>query len=133
MAHQWRHTKMLKRFARFLKGGADTTADGELALVCRSCPIPGVNLPENWRDLPWGQVFSSYVFSLHRLTLSFSWLYAMYLAQDANFCLSNRAGKSAADDPPLQPGSAFMIDPALVASYVKDFIHEKEVRVVDSK
>jgi hypothetical protein len=43
---------MLKRSARFLMpGGADATADGELALVCRSCPIPGVNLPAGWRDL----------------------------------------------------------------------------------
>jgi hypothetical protein len=52
MAHQWLHTKMLKRSARFLKaGGADATADGELAIACRLCPIPGVNLPANWRDL----------------------------------------------------------------------------------
>jgi hypothetical protein len=52
LAHQWLHTKMLKRSARFLlPGGADATVDGELALECRSCPIPGVNLPNNWRDL----------------------------------------------------------------------------------
>jgi hypothetical protein len=49
LAHQWLHTKMLKRAARFLKrGGAAATGDGDLAVVCRSCPIPGINLPLNW-------------------------------------------------------------------------------------
>jgi hypothetical protein len=53
LAHQWLHVKLLKRFARFLKpGGANATADGELAFICRSCPIPGINLPENWESLP---------------------------------------------------------------------------------
>jgi hypothetical protein len=43
---------MLKRLVRFLlPSGADGTVDGKLALECRLCPIPGVNLPNNWRNL----------------------------------------------------------------------------------
>lgn len=44
---------MCKRAGRghFLSGIGGTAA-GELALKCRACPIPGVNLPENWRDAP---------------------------------------------------------------------------------
>jgi hypothetical protein len=63
----------------------------------------------------------------HSLTSLFRWLYRLFLAMDANFRLSNRASKGRADDPPLQPGSAFMIDPRIVADYVKNFIDEKEV------
>jgi hypothetical protein len=58
---------------------------------------------------------------------AYRFLYRLYLAQDANFWLSNRAGKGDPHDPPLQPGSAYMIDPALVNNYVKDFIDQKEV------
>jgi hypothetical protein len=53
----------------------------------------------------------------------------MFIAQDANFRLNNRARKGKANDPPLQPGSAFMIDPAIVNEYVKQFVDEKEVHI----
>jgi hypothetical protein len=50
MAHQWMHTKMMKRAGRFVKpGGSNGTVDGELAVLCRSCPSPKINLPVNWR------------------------------------------------------------------------------------
>jgi hypothetical protein len=52
----------------------------------------------------------------------------MIIAQDANFKLSNRAGKGKTNDPPLQPGSAYMIDPAEVHPYVMQYVDEKDVR-----
>jgi hypothetical protein len=59
MAHQWMRTKMLRQAGRFLNpGGAAATADGELALKCRSCPIPGLNLPPKWFLLPLASVRS---------------------------------------------------------------------------
>jgi hypothetical protein len=51
----------------------------------------------------------------------------MFLAMDANFKLSNQAQKGKANDPPLQPGSAYMIDPAKVHPYVMQYVDEKEV------
>jgi hypothetical protein len=71
-------------------------------------------------------LLDGYLFVL--LISLFRWLYRLFLALDANFRLSNRASKGRADDPPLQPGSAFMINPRVVADYVKNFIDEKEVR-----
>jgi hypothetical protein len=32
--------------------GIAGTEDGELALRCRACPQPGMNLPEGWMDEP---------------------------------------------------------------------------------
>ena len=49
MALQWRHLKMLKRAGRgHDELGVKGTREGELALVCLSCPHPGVNIPDEW-------------------------------------------------------------------------------------
>jgi hypothetical protein len=32
--------------------GVEGTSAEELAVPCRACPIPGVNLPEGWKDAP---------------------------------------------------------------------------------
>jgi hypothetical protein len=44
---------MLKRAGRgHDPTGVNGTVAGELAVPCRACPIPGVNLPEGWEDAP---------------------------------------------------------------------------------
>lgn len=49
MVLQWRHLKLLKRGGRgHAPNGAATTQPGELAIMCPSCPRPGINLPEGW-------------------------------------------------------------------------------------
>jgi hypothetical protein len=53
MIREWRHIKMLKRAGRgHDPTGVNGTVAGELAVPCRACPIPGVNLPEGWEDAP---------------------------------------------------------------------------------
>lgn len=53
---QWRHLKLLKRGGRgHSPSGAAGTTRGELAVLCPSCPRPGVNLPGNWMDVPQEQ------------------------------------------------------------------------------
>lgn len=55
MSLQWRHLKMLKRGGRgHDPSGIAGTQDGELAIACPSCPIPGVNLPSDWEDAAEG-------------------------------------------------------------------------------
>ncbi len=47
--NQWRHLKALKRGGRAHdRTGADGTSDGELAILCPSCPHPGINIPNAW-------------------------------------------------------------------------------------
>ena len=49
MVLQWRHLKMLKRGGRAHDAsGAAGTKDGELGIVCPSCPLPGINIPKEW-------------------------------------------------------------------------------------
>lgn len=51
--NQWRHLKALKRGGRgHDPTGASGTSNGELAVVCPSCPHPGINLPKDWAEVP---------------------------------------------------------------------------------
>jgi hypothetical protein len=50
----------------------------------------------------------------------------MFIAQDANFCLNNRACKGKANNPPLQLGLAFMIDPVIVNEYISSSLWTKK-------
>ena len=55
MSMQWRHLKMLKWGGRgHDPSGAVGTKSGELAVVCPSCPHPGINLPDGWENAPIG-------------------------------------------------------------------------------
>jgi hypothetical protein len=50
---QWRHLKMLKWGGRgHDPSGVAGTEVGELAVLCPSCPRPGVNLPVGWEVQP---------------------------------------------------------------------------------
>jgi hypothetical protein len=53
MLTQWRHLKMEKRGGRGHTAlGIKGTKPGELAVLCPSCPHPGINLPPGWEDAP---------------------------------------------------------------------------------
>ncbi|KAJ6462735.1 hypothetical protein C8R47DRAFT_992910 [Mycena vitilis] len=81
---QWREVKRMKRARRgHDAGGVRGTKKGELVLVCRACPQPYWNLPAGWEDVPQFYRF----------------LYFLFLAQDANFRLSNRNVSSEEADP----------------------------------
>lgn len=50
---QWRHLKLLKRGRRAHDpAGVGGTQLSELAILCPSCPRPGVNLPGGWDNSP---------------------------------------------------------------------------------
>ncbi|KAF8197285.1 hypothetical protein K438DRAFT_1585309, partial [Mycena galopus ATCC 62051] len=96
---QWREVKRQKR-ARWghCAGGARATKQGELALPCRACPQPGWNLLEGWdrADTIYKRVKRFHLF-----------LYCLFLAQDANFRLSNRVVSSEAADPIMGNGMGY--------------------------
>ncbi|KAK0237086.1 hypothetical protein EDD85DRAFT_770775, partial [Armillaria nabsnona] len=49
MLIQWRHLKLLKRGGRAHDvKGPEGTQPGDLAILCPSCPHPGINLPLDW-------------------------------------------------------------------------------------
>ena len=50
---QWQHLKLLKWGGRgHDSAGVLATRAGELAVLCPSCPGPGVNLPDDWEQAP---------------------------------------------------------------------------------
>ncbi|KAF7364442.1 CxC2 domain-containing protein [Mycena sanguinolenta] len=94
MTRQWMHLMLLKRGGRGHNPGDDrinSTRAGELALLCPACPHPGKNLPQGWENAPPEQRF----------------LYALFLAIDANFRLKRKDVSSEARDPSLSRGWAF--------------------------
>jgi len=51
MVREWRHIKMTKRAGRgHDMSGIAGTSEGELAIRCRACPQPGINLPQGWEN-----------------------------------------------------------------------------------
>lgn len=53
LVREWRHIKMGKRAGRgHDPTGLAGTQRGGLAVPCRACPLPGVNLPDGWEDAP---------------------------------------------------------------------------------
>ena len=60
MVREWHHLKMLKCAGRaFDTAGIAVTAPGSLAIPCHACPLPNINLPKGWDNVPpaWVYVF----------------------------------------------------------------------------
>ncbi|KAJ7453814.1 hypothetical protein FB451DRAFT_1342514 [Mycena latifolia] len=92
MTREWRHIHMLKRAGRgHDPEGIANTAPGSLALLCPACPHPDKNLPVDYKDAPEEKQF----------------LYALFLAIDANFRLKRKDVSTEAKDPGLGHGWAF--------------------------
>ncbi|KAJ6500304.1 hypothetical protein DFH09DRAFT_1375882 [Mycena vulgaris] len=92
MAREWRHLQMLKRAGRGHDPyGVVATRAGECALLCPACPQPGMNLPDNWKETPKEKWF----------------LYALFLALDANFRMRRKKVSSEEKDPSLGDGWSF--------------------------
>ncbi|KAJ7817192.1 hypothetical protein B0H14DRAFT_3474825 [Mycena olivaceomarginata] len=86
--------QMLKQAGRgHAADGIEGTKVGECALLCPACPQPGKNLPTDgsWKLVPRERRF----------------LYALFLALDANFRMKRKNASSEADDPSLGDGIVF--------------------------
>ncbi|KAF7373659.1 hypothetical protein MSAN_00576700 [Mycena sanguinolenta] len=104
MTRQWRNVQMLKRAGRgHDPAGIAGTQVGECALLCPACPQPGKNLPPDWRDAPDDKQF----------------LYALFLALDANFRLKRKDVSSEEKDPGLANGWAFYCEVEEYMRHVK--------------
>ncbi|KAJ6447669.1 hypothetical protein C8R47DRAFT_999731, partial [Mycena vitilis] len=89
------YVQMLKRAARGHDAlGVVNTQPGECAFLCPACPHPGINLPPDWSCAPEEKQF----------------LYALFLAIDANFRLKRKDVSSEEKDPGLGNGYAFYCD-----------------------
>ncbi|KAF8223547.1 hypothetical protein L208DRAFT_1316269 [Tricholoma matsutake] len=109
---EWRHIKSVKRAGwGHNPAGIAGTRPGELAVPCRACPHPGVNLPKGWE----------------RADAATVGLYSLILSQDANFCLKGHMRSSDAVDPSLGPGFAYFVKSNEYLAHLSKYIDQDEV------
>ncbi|KAJ7731090.1 hypothetical protein B0H14DRAFT_3097890 [Mycena olivaceomarginata] len=112
MVREYRHLQMCKRAGRgHDPTGISATPAGELAIPCRACPQPGINLPEGWNMAP----------------PEVAWIYRLILSEDANFKLKGRNRSSRENDPTLGPGWAYMVESTAYLNYLAKHVHEDEI------
>lgn len=53
MIREFRHLKLMKRNGRGnIKNGLISTGPSDLTVPCPACPIPGINLQDEWEQVP---------------------------------------------------------------------------------
>ncbi|KAJ7909356.1 hypothetical protein B0H13DRAFT_1616599, partial [Mycena leptocephala] len=113
MTREWRHLQMLKWSGRaHIPGGARNIEAGACAVLCPACPQPGKNLPAGgeWRSAPPEKKF----------------LYALFLAIDANFRMKRKQVSSEEADPGLNLGSAFFSEVKAYMQHVGEHWEEEQ-------
>jgi hypothetical protein len=93
---------MLKRAGRgHDPAGIDATKLGECAVLCPACPQPGMNLPKGWEDAPPDVQLVLHSTSDTDFLFYYRWLYALFLALDANFRMTRKNVMNDKSDPSL--------------------------------
>ncbi|KAF8145909.1 hypothetical protein K438DRAFT_1629288, partial [Mycena galopus ATCC 62051] len=117
IVRQYRMMEMLKRAGR---GHDDTgvggTKQGELALPCRACPQPGINLPDGWNEIDWDAMDEDQRYK-----------YFLFLSKDANFKLINRNVSTEACDPIVDDGAGYFCNNAEYAEHIRKNVDEQEI------
>lgn len=119
---EWRHVRLLKRKGHgHSANGIPQPKPGDCAVLCPACPYPGINMPKNLEDIP---VSERYVPS-HRTRLVLTgmsrWLYALFIAIDANFRLRRKNVSSDDVDPSLNAGRAYVVEEAAFREHLTAF------------
>ncbi|KAJ7737187.1 hypothetical protein DFH07DRAFT_870629 [Mycena maculata] len=117
IVRQYRMSVMRKRAGIAHKdGGVAATEQGELALNCRACPHPEINLPEGWDKINWAEMDEDQ-----------SYKYYLSLAEDANFKLINRNVSSEERDPIIDDGSGYFCNRAEYSEHIRKHVDEEEI------
>ncbi|KAI6004158.1 hypothetical protein EDD15DRAFT_2385219 [Pisolithus albus] len=106
---EWHHLRMLKWSGRCHDpAGILNTASGECAVRCPACPHPGINLPNGWENTPPEK----------------KWLYANFIAIDANFRLKRKHVSSDAMDPSLSDGWGYFVQNSQYRTFLNKCWHD---------
>lgn len=83
--------RLLQRSGKLSEKGLE---DGELAVICPSCPRPGVNIPINWKDDPLRYAFRRNAYCFFKGSANFDNFrrlkYGLFFSGDGNFKLQRR-------------------------------------------
>lgn len=128
MVRMWRHLKLMKRAGQGnLANSLITTQSGHLAVGCPACPIPDINIPEDWKDAPPELKSVSPCLSNKYFSTRIRFLYLLIVALDANFRLKNLMRSSIARDPGLHMGLAYFPDDELYRKHILKYASQKDV------
>ena len=134
MNMQWRHLKLLKWGGRgHDPAGVNATRPGELAVLCPSCPRPGVNLPEDWEQAPPEFKYVPLSVTCGPANEKKRFLYMLFLCMDANFRLKNQMVSNYSQDPGLGTGWAYVAPRKLYESYVLSRASDADVSALFSR
>ncbi|KAG1826541.1 hypothetical protein EV424DRAFT_1471591 [Suillus variegatus] len=105
MVREWRHLKQLKRAGRGHDPCVvDATSAGACTVLCPACPQPSKNLPDNWENAPQET----------------RWIYALFLAIDANFWLKRKLVSSDNINPSLNAGWSYFVEEMAYKQYLSE-------------
>ncbi|KAG8218957.1 hypothetical protein J3R82DRAFT_4677 [Butyriboletus roseoflavus] len=108
MTQEFHHLKQLKQAQRgHHPKGVDVTQEGECAVKCPACLHPGINLPLGWE----------------RKNPVQGWIYALFIAIDANFHLKQKVVSLDDSDPSLNCSWAYFIEEQSYKAYLADCMH----------
>ncbi|KAJ7018076.1 hypothetical protein C8F04DRAFT_977957, partial [Mycena alexandri] len=112
MVREYRHLQMCKRAGCVHHpDGIIATEQGALAIECRACPQPGINLPDGWEKAP----------------PEVAWIYRLLVSEDANFKMKGRDRSSRTNDPTLGPGWAYMVANDRYLKHLVQHVDEDEI------
>ncbi|KAJ7017144.1 hypothetical protein C8F04DRAFT_979867 [Mycena alexandri] len=110
IVRQYRMMQLMKRGGRgHDDSGVAGTGQGELALPCRACPQPDINLPDGW------------------MRTRGTYKYYLFLAGDANFKMINRNVSTEARDPVVDDGTAYFCNRAEYSKHIRKHVDEEEM------
>ncbi|KAJ7075035.1 hypothetical protein B0H15DRAFT_792355 [Mycena belliarum] len=117
ITRQYRMSEMRKRAGTaHNNGGCKCTERGSLALPCRQCPQPGMNLVEDWDKVNWDEMEEDQRYK-----------HFLWLSQDANFKLINRNVSTEARDPIVDDGSGYFCHRGEYSEHIRKHIDEDEI------
>ncbi|KAJ7042214.1 hypothetical protein C8F04DRAFT_946055 [Mycena alexandri] len=118
IVRQYRMMELHKRGARgHQDSGVKGTRQGELAEPrCRMCPVPEVNIPEDYDKINWDEEPEDQRYK-----------YFLELAQDANFKLINRNVSTEERDPIVDDGTGFFCNRKEYSEHIRQHVDEDEI------
>ena len=121
IVREWRHIRLLKRFrCGHDPSGWKGTKEGECAVLCPACPMPGINLSADWKERPSTEQYVNN--SDGDLDLNPNrWLYALFVGIDANFRLKQMNVSTDARDPGLNHGYAYLVERESFEKYLDKY------------
>ena len=105
--------------------GIMQTVTGECTVLCPVCPHPGINLLDDWESAPPDK---QYIYQSPLMTISADitnrWLYAGFIAINANFRLKCKNDSNNAMDPSLSCGWTYFVGDTEYKTFLNEHQHD---------